>query len=60
MDDELEMDASGCWVRKNARLRSDIPLNPCRDITTIRPAPLIAKIPLNMTNKMKFYSTGKH
>ena len=26
MDDELEMDASGCWVKKNARLHSDIPL----------------------------------
>ena len=26
MDDELEMDASGCWVRKNAQVMSDTPL----------------------------------
>ena len=26
MDDELEMDASGCWVRKNARVISETPL----------------------------------
>ena len=26
MDDELEMDASGCWVRKNAQLISETPL----------------------------------
>ena len=31
MDDELEMDASGCWVRKNARLHSDVPLISCRE-----------------------------
>ena len=27
MDDELEMDASGCWVRKNAQLTSKTPLS---------------------------------
>ena len=26
MDDELEMDASGCWVRKNAQVISETPL----------------------------------
>ena len=26
MDDELEMDASGCWVRKNAQVISQTPL----------------------------------
>ena len=26
MDDELEMDASGCWVRKNAQVMSETPL----------------------------------
>jgi hypothetical protein len=26
MDDELEMDASGCWVRKNAKVISETPL----------------------------------
>ena len=26
MDDELEMDASGCWIRKNAQLISEAPL----------------------------------
>ena len=26
MDDELEMDASGCWVRRNAQVISEIPL----------------------------------
>ena len=26
MDDELKMDASGCWVRKNAQLLSETPL----------------------------------
>ena len=26
MDDELEMDASGCWVRKNAQVISEAPL----------------------------------
>ena len=26
MDDELEMDASGCWVRKNATVISETPL----------------------------------
>ena len=26
MDDELEMDASGCWIRKNAQLISETPL----------------------------------
>ncbi len=26
MDDELKMDASGCWVRKNARVISENPL----------------------------------
>ena len=26
MDDELEMDASGCWVRKNAKVISERPL----------------------------------
>ena len=26
MDDELEMDASGCWVRKNAQFISETPL----------------------------------
>ena len=27
MDDELEMDASGCWVRKNAQVISATPLS---------------------------------
>jgi hypothetical protein len=27
MDDELEMDASGCWVRKNAQVISETPLS---------------------------------
>ena len=27
MDDELEMDASGCWVNKNARMISETPLS---------------------------------
>ena len=27
MDDELEMDASGCWVNKNARVMSETPLS---------------------------------
>ena len=26
MDDELEMDASGCWVRKNTQVMSETPL----------------------------------
>ena len=26
MDDELEMDASGCWVRKNTKVISETPL----------------------------------
>ena len=26
MDDELEMDASGCWIRKNAQVLSETPL----------------------------------
>ena len=26
MDDEVEMDASGCWVMKNAQLISETPL----------------------------------
>ena len=26
MDDKLEMDASGCWVRKNAQVISETPL----------------------------------
>ena len=26
MDDELEMDASGCWVLKNAQVISETPL----------------------------------
>ena len=26
MDDELKMDASGCWVRKNAQVTSETPL----------------------------------
>ena len=26
MDDELEMDASGCWVRKSAQVISETPL----------------------------------
>mgnify|MGYP001241270485 FL=1 len=26
MDDELEMDASGCWVIKNTQLISEVPL----------------------------------
>mgnify|MGYP001227334966 CR=1 FL=1 len=26
MDDELEMDASGCWVLRNARVISETPL----------------------------------
>ena len=26
MDDKLEMDASGCWVRKNAKVISETPL----------------------------------
>tara|TARA_B100000989_G_scaffold253127_1_gene201475 strand:+ start:295 stop:471 length:177 start_codon:yes stop_codon:yes gene_type:complete len=26
MDDELEIDASGCWVRKNAQVFSESPL----------------------------------
>ena len=26
MDDELEIDASGCWVRKNAQVISETPL----------------------------------
>ena len=26
MDEELEMDASGCWVRKNAQVISETPL----------------------------------
>ena len=26
MDDEVEMDASGCWVMKNAQVISDTPL----------------------------------
>ncbi len=26
MDDEVEMDASGCWVRKNAQVISETPL----------------------------------
>ena len=26
MDDELKMDASGCWVRKNAQVISEAPL----------------------------------
>ena len=26
MDDELKMDASGCWVRKNAQVISETPL----------------------------------
>ena len=26
MDDELEIDASGCWVMKNAQVFSEIPL----------------------------------
>ena len=26
MDDELEMDASGCWIRKNAKVISETPL----------------------------------
>jgi hypothetical protein len=25
MDDELEMDASGCWVRKSTQLMSETP-----------------------------------
>ena len=31
MDDELEMDASGCWVRKNAQLISETPLRSCNE-----------------------------
>ena len=27
MNDELEMDASGCWVNKNARVMSETPLS---------------------------------
>ena len=26
MDDEVEMDASGCWVRRNAQVISETPL----------------------------------
>ena len=26
MDDELKMDASGCWVRKNAQVIGETPL----------------------------------
>ena len=26
MDDELKMDASGCWIRKNAQVISEAPL----------------------------------
>ena len=26
MDDELKMDASGCWIRKNAQVISELPL----------------------------------
>ena len=26
MDDDLKIDASGCWVRKNAHVISEIPL----------------------------------
>ena len=26
MDDELKMDASGCWVRRNAQVISETPL----------------------------------
>ena len=26
MDDELEMDMSGCWVRKNIQVTSEAPL----------------------------------
>ena len=31
MDDEVEMDASGCWVMKNAQLISETPLRAHRD-----------------------------
>jgi hypothetical protein len=27
MDDEVEMDASGCWVMKNSRVISETPLS---------------------------------
>ena len=31
MDDEVEMDASGCWVMKNAQVISDTPLRSCSE-----------------------------
>ena len=31
MDDELKIDASGCWVRKNAHVLSETPLRSHRE-----------------------------
>ena len=31
MDDEVEMDASGCWVMKNAQFISETPLRSHRE-----------------------------
>tara|TARA_B100000575_G_C22488365_1_gene322169 strand:- start:244 stop:420 length:177 start_codon:yes stop_codon:yes gene_type:complete len=43
MDDELEMDASGCWVRKNAQVISETPLHSFGEYYTRLAHPLNVK-----------------